>query len=61
MAARHVVRGMTSQTFAPNDMVTRGQFTVMLVRTLGFLRILLQLSLLICQLTIGVLEMLGQQ
>ncbi|RYD07071.1 hypothetical protein N752_00380 [Desulforamulus aquiferis] len=55
------MRGMTSQTFAPNDMVTRGQFTVMLVRTLGFLRILLQLSLLICQLTIGVLEMLGQQ
>lgn len=35
MAARHVVRGMTPDTFAPDDMVTRGQFTVMLVRTLG--------------------------
>ncbi|WP_333871019.1 S8 family serine peptidase [Desulforamulus putei] len=35
MAARHVVRGVTPETFGPNEMVTRGQFTVMLVRTLG--------------------------
>ncbi|GAB6159357.1 hypothetical protein JCM39194_25580 [Desulfotomaculum varum] len=35
MAARHVVRGVTSETFSPNETVTRGQFAVMLVRTLG--------------------------
>ncbi len=35
MAARGIVRGMTPQLFAPDDTVTRGQFTAMLVRTLG--------------------------
>ncbi|GAB6179374.1 hypothetical protein JCM14036_06930 [Desulfotomaculum defluvii] len=35
MAARHVVRGLTPETFGPNETVTRGQFTVMLVRALG--------------------------
>ncbi|MEG6523091.1 S8 family serine peptidase [Desulfotomaculum sp. 1211_IL3151] len=35
MAARHVVRGLTPDTFGPNETVTRGQFTVMLVRALG--------------------------
>lgn len=35
MAARHVVRGITPETFSPQETVTRGQFTVMLVRTLG--------------------------
>lgn len=35
MAARQVVRGMTPENFAPDDTVTRGQFTAMLVRTLG--------------------------
>lgn len=35
MAARHVVRGMTPDIFAPNDIVTRGQFTAIMVRTLG--------------------------
>ncbi|MEW6697933.1 MAG: S8 family serine peptidase [Bacillota bacterium] len=35
MAARHVVRGVTPEVFGPNEIVTRGQFTAMLVRTLG--------------------------
>ncbi len=35
MAARHLVRGITPSTFSPEETVTRGQFTVMLVRTLG--------------------------
>ncbi|AEG61845.1 peptidase S8 and S53 subtilisin kexin sedolisin [Desulforamulus ruminis DSM 2154] len=35
MAARQIVRGMAPQTFAPDLTVTRGQFTAMLVRTLG--------------------------
>lgn len=35
MAARHVVRGITPEAFGPNEIVTRGQFTAMLVRTLG--------------------------
>lgn len=39
MAARHVVRGLTPETFGPNETVTRGQFTVMLVRALGLTEI----------------------
>ena len=35
MAARQIVRGMDPQIFAPDLTVTRGQFTAMLVRTLG--------------------------
>lgn len=35
MAARHIVRGITTETFGPQETVTRGQFTVMLIRTLG--------------------------
>lgn len=35
MAARHVVKGMTPDLFGTNETVTRGQFTVMLIRTLG--------------------------
>lgn len=35
MAARHVVKGVTPYLFGANETVTRGQFTVMLIRTLG--------------------------
>lgn len=35
MASRHVLRGITPDLFGPQEIVTRAQFTVMLVRTLG--------------------------
>jgi len=35
LAARHVIRGKTSDRFAPNDAVTRAEFAALIARALG--------------------------